>query len=1339
MTDEPETDEKCMIGKKCEWFKEEHRSTRKGATMIIYKKNYIFLFIIGLLLLMLPLMAEAALVDQGTCGTNLTWTLDDAGKLSISGSGEMIDLPNRSDAWRSHSLDIITVEMSSGITSIGDNAFDSCRELRRIILPDNLSSIGTEAFYDCWYLNDVSLPNNLNIINNSAFNGCSSLRSITIPASVTYIGSGAFWYCEMLPGIDVDPGNSVYSSVDGVLFNKSQDLLISYPAAKANTAYIIPNTVTRIGESAFGGGSSNRLSRITIPDSVTNIGRMAFFIYPCTAVVDIPQSVTTIDELAFAQGSSMTLWVESDSTAQKYAISRNIPYRIKGEQHEGTLGGLTWTLTLDDIATLTISGTGMMAEPSETESWRQYSSYIKKIVINNGVTNIAENAFSNCAGLTSVSIPASVTSIGDWAFGECPSLTEFIINSGNTTFSAVDGILYNKSGNTLLYYPEGKSANCIVPNGTTNIANGAFKRHFNLKTVTIPASVTSIGDEAFSWCNYLTSAILSDGLISIGVDAFSPCISLENMVIPATVTNISEGAFTDCRKLHSITIPSGITAICDWTFAHCYELTSITIPENVISLGENALFHCFELSDIWYQGSEEQWARIAKGTGWNDSVPENMTIHFAEEHPIVAQGICGDNATWILDNTGILTISGTGSIENQWGANTGWDQYIDSIKFVVINQGITDISEYAFLNVKKMISISIPESVTNIGMFAFSGCTKLLNITIPTGVISIDNEAFIYCSSLTSIDVDNNNTVYSSYDGALYNKQMNELILCPPGKESIIIPKDVTSILTTEFSAYSTKLTPFDYNEKLKNIQVDRNNTVYSSNDGILYNKQGTELLRCPVGYKGSVSIPAGIVNIRHWAFDGCKELSSVSFPDSLRSIGEYVFNECRNLKNVHLEDGLTSIGYGAFYFCINLSSVNIPESITNIGHNAFFCCEKLGSIYIPSGITRINVSTFSGCQSLTEVIIPDEVTIIERWAFNYCKGLTSITIPAKVTSIGENALAYCSSLTDIWFTGTEEQWNAIEKGTDWSVETPSTLTVHFMNISIIDSGSWGDNLTYSLDSNGKLTISGTGPMPTEGKPWDYYDRRIMSVKVGYGITSVSNNAFAYLPNLTSATLADTVLMIGDCAFSYCFSLSSIVMPANVTSIGDCAFRLCRELSSIEFPASLSHIGNFAFTFCNSLSTITPDNVVMTEHTKYYEDSLYVFSLPATVTEIGYGAFIGTDIGQHASFNADFKIPSMITNIEEEAFMGINATHILLKPQNGNKVVIGKNAFANCSQLCYFEYNNGYYAAEPEIDPDAFNGCSSLTLIGRYNEELEQYAQDHGFEYMENEFYGGDG
>lgn len=343
------------------------------------------------------------------------------------------------------------------------------------------------------------------------------------------------------------------------------------------------------------------------------------------------------------------------------------------------------------------------------------------------------------------------------------------------------------------------------------------------------------------------------------------------------------------------------------------------------------------------------------------------------------------------------------------------------------------------------------------------------------------------------------------------------------------------------------------------------------------------------------------------------------------------------------------------------------------------------------------------------------------------------ISKPASILYNHRKDGSYSKSINGVEYAITQEEYEAVLNGGE-----PDYTTA--IDPSIVDQGTWGTNLTWTLDNEGKLTVSGTGEMPTQGKPWNSFDNRIKTVRVGYGITSISTQAFGYLPNLTSATIADTVQTIGNYAFTNCYKLESITMPENVTSIGYCAFRMCRELTSINFPESLTSIGDYAFVFCNKLTTVTPTAAAQTEHTRCYEGSLYVFSLPATITEIGYGAFINTAIGQYVDFDADFEIPTMITSIEEEAFTGITATHVLLKPQSDNKIEIGKKAFANCPNLRYFELNDYGSGTKLEIDPDAFYGCSNLTLVGELNDDLKKFAQDNNtLSYMENEHYWGDG
>ena len=377
-----------------------------------------------------------------------------------------------------------------------------------------------------------------------------------------------------------------------------------------------------------------------------------------------------------------------------------------------------------------------------------------------------------------------------------------------------------------------------------------------------------------------------------------------------------------------------------------------------------------------------------------------------------AEAATYDIYTYVFSSDNKVTI--TGCDKSAKGAIT--------IPSEIDGKSVTSIEGAAFLGCTGLTSITIPNSVTSIGYAAFEDCTGLTSITIPNSVTSIGNSAFDGCTGLTSIT----------------------------------IPNSVTSI----------GVTAFDGCTGLTSINVTSGNNYYSDNNGVLFNKKKTELIRYPEGKsQTSYTIPNSVTSIGDGAFLFCAGLTSITIPNSVTSIGDGAFEYCTGLTSITIPNSVTSIGTLAFDGCTGLTSINvasgnnyysdnngvlfnkkktelirypegksqtsytIPNSVTRIGYYAFEDCTGLTSITIPNSVTSIETGAFFYCIGLTSITIPNSVTSIGWEAFEDCTGLTSITIPNSVTSIGDWAFRGCTGLKDVYYTGSKDEWEAISIG----------------------------------------------------------------------------------------------------------------------------------------------------------------------------------------------------------------------------------------------------------------------------------------------------------------------
>ena len=432
---------------------------------------------------------------------------------------------------------------------------------------------------------------NVTAIDGETFLCCSNLTSISIPSSVTYISGSPFVLCNSLNSINVASGNTHYSSVDGVLYDISQDTLIAYPGAK--TSFNILSSTTTIYYEAVAG--CNNLTSITIPNNITSILDQAFCACSGLTSISIPSSVTYIGGLPFVFCNSLN--------------SINV---ASGNTHYSSIDGVLYNYTRDTLIQCPGAKTSVTIPNGVTtiaESAFAGCSSLTSITIPNSVTSIEWVAFQGCSSLTSITIPNSVTSISQFAFNGCSSLASINVASGNTHYSSTDGALYNYAQDTLILCPEAKSS-INIPNGVTCIKGYAFRYCIGLTSIPIPSSVTYINvNAAFEGCDALTSINVASGntryssidgvLYNHAQDSLLKCPRGKNSVsMPNSLTCIYRGAFSECKNLTSITIPNSVRIIDEIAFKMCSNLTSVTIGNSVHSIDWWAFHGCDSLSSI---------------------------------------------------------------------------------------------------------------------------------------------------------------------------------------------------------------------------------------------------------------------------------------------------------------------------------------------------------------------------------------------------------------------------------------------------------------------------------------------------------------------------------------------------------------------------------------------------------------------------------------------------------------------------------------------------------------------------------------------------------------------
>jgi len=732
------------------------------------------------------------------------------------------------------------------VTEIGgaDITISNNTSLVKVVLPESVKRINAYAFYNLQKLISINLPGNLESIGKSAFDRCFLLQNITLPSQLKEIGSFAFYNC---------------SSLNNVTFHAS---------------------LTKLGTGAF-----------RFCNSITE------FI--------VPAGLTSIEPAAFADCRNLAGIMVSNSNPN-YSSLNGVMY----DKQMKTL------ITYPNKAS--ISSTFTIPESVETIESRAFSNTdIESVVLPSNLIGINNLAFTKCNNLGSINIPASTQIITANPFANSKKLTQITVNHNNTSFESVNGLLYTKNRQILIAVPlmfegtltvdaatteigidamcysekitqinlptnlqkigYGSIYNCIglssivIPNSVTTIDAWAFGWNLNLQTVQMPESLSLLGNYAFYNCPKLTSIQLPNslttlpndcfgwntslknvqlpsGLKSIGYDCFYNCTSLSAIQLPASLTSIMSSAF-QLSGLTEIVIPNTVLSINDWVFESCANLTKVTLPQGLTRIGYSAFNFCSSLEEI----------NIPAQLNYIDSYAFNGCVRLP-----------GVTLPSTLNSIGSYAFNNCLSLA-----------FVNNLE----NTSIDEIDQYTFANCKKLQTIKLPNTVEVIGGYAFDGDSLLSQVQLSNRLISINDRAFRFCAALKSITLPE--TLTYIYDRAFLGS----------GLESITLPKSLEYLGNAVFLRCYSML----------DFHVDKDNQRFSDIDGVLFNKNATELIHYPIARdNNSYTLPETVSTLAFGACYQAESLISVVLPKLLTQINEYAFWQCISLRKVAIKNNNT-------------------------------------------------------------------------------------------------------------------------------------------------------------------------------------------------------------------------------------------------------------------------------------------------------------------------------------------------------------------------------------------------------------------------------------------------
>ena len=1267
------------------------------------------------------------------------------------------------------------VVLNEGLANVGEEGFAYSR-IDRVEFPESLTSLGESAYSNCSRLSDVAFPENgqLKSIPENGFSSTYALREITMPKYITGLNGFAFYYSGLTKIEFAD--DSQLSDIGAYAFAGSNIKDIS-----------IPNSVKSIGGYAFYGIGNLASVRFGEKSKCTNIDAWAFAYTYSLGEFLIPDSVTTIGDTALYNSGITKIGIGVKLTnigSGVFASCHNLSDITVDEKNEkySSYEGVLYNKDKSVLMLYPAARTGSYTMADTTVKIDRYAFSgalgLTEVIMNEGLTDIGENAFEYCEKLQTPTLPSTLTEIDGYAFMWCSGMSEKLTIPKNVKSISWYAFGWDFALTDIEFEPE---------SALDRIGYGTFA-YCGIEDFTIPGNVTTIAQEAFTGCNkLLTVTFEADSrLVNLPAWCFSGADNLrritfeEGSALQTIEARACEGLlhlegvdFSGCKKLATID---------NYAFKSCISLGNLSIPDTVNDIGRYAFYGCSQMDKMILPETLNHIGRYAFSKTKSINIyfmaavlPSDLEDKWDDGIGAYYVGLnkIHENDEWVY----AVTNDGTASVIKYKG--NAENIVLDNID----GYAVSSIGSETFKDNTSLTEITLPDTLTGIYKSAFAGTTALGSVSIPDGVAVIDSGAFDG-SGITEITFGENSKLKTIGSNAFANTAR---------LEKVSIPLGVTEIREKTF-----------YNSGVKTVAVS---------DSVNYIGR----LAFAGAKIGAIDIPLNVTEIGYSAFKDAESLAKITFADNGKSmlvrdeafyntaidqidipaninyVGNLCFAKCKNLTAITVAEknqNYASVD-GVFYnkACTKLiscpagktGSYTVSDAVISFASGAFEG-SQLSEIIIPneSKLMTIGLRTFYKCDNLTHITIPDSVQSIEYYAFAYCENLeqvdvnagsqlggiysgafyncaklTGITIPDSVKEISDYAFYGCSALTNVTLSENSKLQGVYDHAFEYAGIENFDMPAEMMVLGAYAfRGAKLKTFTFNekLEEIGEYALAESGLTETTElvvpSSVEYIERGILKgvrsleelTLPFLGATEINserNNTIEYTfcTNGVNTNWPDDLdnlkklsILSGDHLDGYAFKtmkVQEIYLPSSLIDIGYCAFWGCQDLNNIIIPNNVRSMGSQAFMLCSSIKNIIIPQNCSELASEVFADcySLKSVTIPKNISYIAEDAFDGCSSLEDICLDDDNKF----FKIYDKILYDYNMTRIVVVPKKINGIVQIPDGVKSIDSSAFFNCENIDEVIMPdtvtEIGENSFAGCEKLSKV-KFSKHLNHIGKN---------------